>query len=395
MIYEKVIAPFLFSIEAESAHNLALTLLRWASMSESVSKILTRRPHETAPRLTQTAGGISFPNPIGLAAGFDKNGVAAPALAGLGFGFITIGTVTPRSGQAGQPRPRVFRDREHHALWNRLGFNNRGADAMARLLDRQRKLPIPLGISIGKAANTPIESAAADYLYSLERLYPYADFFEICISSPNTSQLRTLQSEEPLNALLEQLVRKACELADRADSRNRKPLWPKFAPDMPPRERDRAVVICARHLDPELDAIVMGNSTIDPAINPALEKGGYSGRPLFPKALSEAQSVRRVLMANRKSGRPLTLVGCGGIFDGEDAFEMLQQGGCQLVQLHTAFPYRGPGIARKIRGELLGAMDRAGVDHVAELSPSEECQSFDVTSAAEMPAGLNQSQTSD
>jgi len=392
MFYEKVLAPLLFSIEAESAHNLALGLLRWASRSEKILGFLTARPEGADSRFQQTLGGIRFPNPIGLAAGFDKNGVAAPALAALGFGFVTIGTVTPRTGQPGQPRPRLFRDIRNRALWNRLGFNNRGADTMARLLDKQGKLPIPLGISIGKAANTPIEGATADYLYSLERLYPYADFFEICISSPNTSQLRDLQSEEPLDALLKHLVAKANELAARAGSRNRKPLWPKFAPDMTPAERDRAVTICMGHLDPELDAVVMGNSTIDPAINPAIDKGGYSGRPLFAKALSEVRSVQRVLGANRNNGRPLTLIGCGGIFDGEDAFEMLQQGGCQLVQLHTAFPYRGPGVARKIRRELARAMDRAGIGHIAEIAASEDATRLGVPAVEEMPAGLDPSQ---
>lgn len=367
MFYEKVVAPLLFTLEAESAHNLALTVLRWAGSNRTVLKLLATRADGANGRLKQTLGGIDFPNPIGLAAGFDKNGIAAPALAALGFGFITIGTVTPGTGQPGQPRPRLFRDIEKRALWNRLGFNNRGADTMALVLERQPRLPIPLGISLGKAASTPVESAAADYVYSLERLYPYADFFEICISSPNTSLLRTLQSAELLDALLERLIEKAKELAARTGARERKPLWPKFAPDMQPAERDRALAVCMRHLDPKLDAIVMGNSTIDPGVNPAVERGGYSGRPLFPKALAEVRSAHRMLEVNGTPGRSLALVGCGGVFDGDDAFRMLKEGGCQLVQLHTAFPYRGPAIAKKIRGELLRAMDSAEISRVAEI----------------------------
>lgn len=367
MIYERILAPLLFALEAESAHNLALSVLRRAGSHRTVLKFLSSRSGGADARLRRTVGGIDFPNPIGLAAGFDKNAVAVPALAALGFGFITVGTVTPGSGQPGRPKPRVFRDVEKRALWNRLGFNNLGADAMARVLERQGRPPIPLGISLGKAADTPLERAADDYADCLERLYPHADFFEICISSPNTTLLRTLQSEDLLDALLERLIAKADEMAALAGAAKRKPLWPKFAPDMAPDERRRALAACTRHLDPELDAVVMGNSTIDPAINPAVEKGGYSGRPLFPKALSEVRSAHRELAANASTAGPLTLVGCGGVFDGQNAFEMFE-GGCKLVQLHTSFPYRGPGIAKKVREELLHAMERAKLYHVAEIS---------------------------
>lgn len=390
MFYEKIVAPLLFMMEAESAHNLALTILRWASVNDKILTLFSRRPDGTDSRLQQTVGGLRFPNPIGLAAGFDKNGVAAPALAALGFGFITIGTVTPREGQPGKARPRLFRDIRNQALWNRLGFNNKGANALRRRLSKQRTISIPLGISIGKAADTPLGKAAEDYAYSLEHLYPYADFFEICISSPNTDQLRSLQSGEPLAALLGYLVEKATELAERTGTSRRKPLWPKFAPDMSPKDRDRAIAICQRILDPDLDAIVMGNSTIDPAVNPATDKGGYSGRPLFPKALSEVQSVHTTLKpASRKS---LALVGCGGIFDGDDALTMIQQGGCQLVQLHSAFPYRGPFIARKICQELLQGMERSGIRDIAEISARESPAQPERATVDEMPTHPSQPQ---
>jgi len=388
MLYEKILAPLLFMMEAESAHNLALTVLRWASLNDKILALLSNHPDRRESRLQQTLGGIHFPNPIGLAAGFDKNGVAGPALAALGFGFITIGTVTPRGGQPGKPRPRLFRDIRNRALWNRLGFNNKGADALARLLDKQPRLPIPLGISVGKAVATPLETAASDYAYSLEHLYPYADFFEICISSPNTDQLRSLQSQERLATLLSQLVAKGTELAERTGASRRKPLWPKFAPDMLPTDRDRAVAICQRHLDPELDAIVMGNSTIDPRINPDIDKGGYSGRPLFPKALSEVRSVRTALNA-KGDGRALTLIGCGGIFNGDDAFAMLQDGGCQLVQINSALPYRGPLVARKIRRELLQALDSAGIRQVSDISTRNLATGPDTTAVRETPVNLS------
>lgn len=390
MFYEKVVAPLLFMMEAESAHNLALTILRWASVNDAFLTLLRHHPDGADSRLQQTLGDLRFPNPIGLAAGFDKNGVATPALAALGFGFITIGTVTPRSGQPGKPRPRLFRDIRNKALWNRLGFNNKGADALARQLYEQPKIPVPLGISIGKAAETPLEAAVDDYAYSLEHLYPYADFFEICISSPNTHQLRSLQSAEPLDALLGCLVEKATELAARTGTRRRKPLWPKFAPDMAPEDRDRAIATCQRHLDPDLDAIVMGNSTIDPRVNPAIDKGGYSGRPLFPKALAEVKSVNATL--NVPNQRSLTLVGCGGIFDGDDAYTMLQQGGCQLVQLHSAFPYRGPFIPRKICNELLRAMARNGIHDITEMSARQVLAQPETAPVDELSAHLSQSQ---
>ena len=366
MFYEKIVAPLLFMMEAEAAHNLALSILQWASANARILTHLGDHSQPTDSPLQQTLGRLRFPNPIGLAAGFDKNGVAVPALAALGFGFITVGTVTPRGGQTGSPKPRLFRDIGNQALWNRLGFNNQGADALERRLQEQPTTRVPLGISLGKAADTPLNAAADDYLYSLEHLYPYGDFFEVCISSPNTHQLRSLQSAEPLDALLGALVEKASEMAASTGADCRKPLWPKFAPDMAPEDRDRALAICQRHLNPDLDAIIMGNSTIDPSVNPAMDKGGYSGRPLFPKALAEAKSVHETLAAENRNS--IALVGCGGIFDGDDAFTMLKEGGCQLVQLHSAFPYRGPLIARKIRQELLRAMARSGIQDIKGIS---------------------------
>ena len=362
MLYEKILAPLLFRLDAETAHNGALKLLRSANSRPWLQALLAGRDPAPEPRLEQTLCGMRFRNPIGLAAGVDKNGIAAAALSALGFGFVTVGSVTPGRGQPGNPRPRLFRDVPNRALWNRLGFNNRGADTLAEVLERQPRPPVPLGISLGKALQTPIDDAFQDYAYSLERLHPYADFFEICISSPNTLQLRELQEGSRLENLLTSLVKKAGDLARSAGLARRKPLWPKFAPDMPPILRDIALAKCRELLDPGIDAVVMGNTTIDPAVNPDPEKGGYSGPPLFPKALEQVCGA-----AARLEGS-LTLVGNGGIFDGANAYTMMKESGCRLVQVNSAFPYRGPMIARRMVEELLEAMDRHGVRHVSEIA---------------------------
>ncbi len=362
MLYEKLLAPLLFRIDAETAHNGALSLLRQANARPWLQSVLAGRDHPPDPRLEQTLCGMRFRNPIGLAAGFDKNGIAASALAALGFGFITVGSVTPGRGQPGNPRPRLFRDVPHRALWNRLGFNNRGAETLAEVLEAQPRPPVPLGISLGKARETPLDDAYKDYACSLETLYPYADFFEICISSPNTRNLRELQEGSRLEKLLGGLVKKAAELARAGGMARRKPIWPKFAPDMPPILRDIALAMCRQLLDPETDAVIIGNTTIDPAFNPDPSKGGYSGPPLFPKALDQVRGATAAL-----AGR-LTLVGNGGIFNGHDAYTMMKAGGCALVQVHSAFPYRGPRVARGLVEELLNCMDQHGVRHVSEIA---------------------------
>ena len=246
-------------------------------------------------------------------------------------------------------------------MWNRLGFNNRGADTLAEVLDRQPKLPVPLGISLGKARQTPIDEAFKDYAYSLEKLYPYADFFEICISSPNTQHLRELQEGSRLEKLLTNLVKKDDELARSAGMARRKPLWPKFAPDMPPILRDIALAMCRELLDPEIDAVIIGNTTIDPDFNPDPSKGGYSGPPLFPKALDQVRGATAALAGC------LTLVGNGGIFNGDNAYAMMKASGCALIQVHSAFPYRGPRVAKRMEEELLQAMGRDDVRHMSEI----------------------------
>ncbi len=172
MLYEKILTPLLFRVDAETAHDGALNLLRRANSRPWLHRLLAGQGPAPEPRLDQTLCGMRFSNPTDLVAGFDKNGILAPALAALGFGFITVGSVTPGRGQPGNPRPRLFRDVPNQALWNRLGFNNRGADTLARVLKRRPRLPVPLGISLGKALQTPIDDAFQDYACSLDKLYP-------------------------------------------------------------------------------------------------------------------------------------------------------------------------------------------------------------------------------
>ncbi len=331
--YERFVRPLLFSFDPETAHHLAIACLRGAS---GVDLALRALKVFQPPAKPKALFGLQFPNPIGLAAGFDKNGVALPAWAALGFGFIEVGTVTARP-QPGNPKPRIFRLPEQASLINRLGFNNDGADVVAQRLHELRESgrwpSVPVGINIGKSKVTPLETAAEDYVYSFRRLHPLADYIALNISSPNTPGLRALQAREPLSILLGAL---------REENRAaKKPLIVKIAPDLLPNELEEILAICEQN---EIAGIIATNTTLDhSSVPPARnQEGGLSGRLLRDKATA---LVRQITARSR-----IPVIASGGICDAASAREKIEAG-AQLLQIYTGYVYRGPGLLREILAE--------------------------------------------
>ena len=333
--YERLVRPLLFSLDAEAAHHLTIALLRTASHVDVALRALEIFQPRPKPRVLF---GVRFPNPIGLAAGLDKNGVAIPAWAALGFGFIEIGTVTAKS-QAGNPKPRIFRFPERQALVNRLGFNNEGADAIAKRLRRLRESgrwpTVPVGINIGKSKATPVGEAADDYLYSFRLLSEFADYIALNVSSPNTPGLRELQ--EP--AALSQLLR-----AIRDENRkNPKPVLVKIAPDLSSNELDELIATCEEN---EIGGIIATNTTLDHSSIPSArdQEGGLSGAPLREKSTAVVRTI-----AARST---IPVVASGGIFDAQSARAKFDAG-AQLLQLYTGYIYRGPRLLGEIMESVL------------------------------------------
>src|SRR6266699_1960609 len=280
--YERFIRPLLFSLDAEAAHHFTIALLRQASYFDLVLRTL--KAFQPSPK-PKALFGLNFPNPIGLAAGLDKNGVAIPAWAAIGFGFIEIGTVTAKA-QAGNPKPRIFRLPKQQALINRLGFNNDGADAVAERLRRLRgsgRWPaVPIGINIGKSRATPLEQATDDYLYSFRLLRDFADYITLNVSSPNTPGLRDLQEPTVLSGLLRAIGKEPGAAT--------KPLLIKISPDLSPVELEAILEVCAEN---GVAGIIATNTTLDHSSIPAEldEEGGLSGAPLCKKATALVRDI--------------------------------------------------------------------------------------------------------
>jgi dihydroorotate dehydrogenase len=328
--YERLVRPLLFSLDAEAAHHLTISLLRSASDFDFALRVL--RSFQPASK-SKALLGLNFPNPVGLAAGLDKNGVALPVWAALGFGFIEIGTVTAKP-QAGNPKPRIFRLRTQQALINRLGFNNDGADAIA---DRLRSLrnsgrwpSVPVGINIGKSRATPLEEATDDYLYSFRLLRDFADYVALNVSSPNTPGLRELQEPQKLSELLRAIGNEAGATS--------KPLVVKISPDILSTDLKPILAVCEEH---QVAGVIATNTTLDhSSIPPQLDQeGGLSGAPLREKSTALIREI-----AARAT---IPVIASGGICDAESANEKFQAG-AQLIQLYTGFVYRGPRILREI-----------------------------------------------
>src|SRR5213080_4240352 len=332
--YERFIRPLLFSLDAETAHHFTIALLRQASQFDLALRTLRAfRP----PPKPKVLFGLNFPNPIGLAAGLDKNAVAIPALAALGFGFIEIGTITAKA-QPGNPKPRIFRLPEQQALINRLGFNNDGADVIAERLTElreSRRWPaIPVGINIGKSRATPLERATDDYLYSFRLLRDFADYITLNVSSPNTPGLRDLQEPAALSQLLHAIGSEPGPVA--------KPLVVKISPDLSPIELEAVLAACEEN---GVAGIIATNTTLDHSSIPSEldDEGGLSGAPLREKSTALVRSI----VASSK----IPVIASGGIFDAKSAREKFEAG-AQLVQLYTGFVYRGPQLLREMMAKL-------------------------------------------
>ncbi|MBA3833045.1 MAG: quinone-dependent dihydroorotate dehydrogenase [Chthoniobacterales bacterium] len=328
--YEHFVRPLLFRMDPETAHHLALRALR---VPGALAGLRGFGPAAQPLMLF----GVSFRNPLGLAAGFDKNGVALPVWEALGFGFVEIGTVTARP-QPGNPRPRIFRYSGPEALINRLGFNNDGAEVIAQRLRRlrgsARPPSIPIGINLGKSRLTPIEEAAADYLYSFRLLQPLADYIALNVSSPNTPGLRSLQEHAALVELLRTIT------SENALFPAPKPILLKIAPDLSEMEMKEIISACEEFA---IAGIIATNTTLDhSAIAPdADEQGGLSGSPLRGRSTAVVSFLR--------AHTRLPIIGVGGIFDAASAREKFEAG-AQLLQVYTGYVYRGPGLLREILG---------------------------------------------
>ncbi|RPE77065.1 quinone-dependent dihydroorotate dehydrogenase [Vulcaniibacterium tengchongense] len=325
--------PFLFGFDAERAHGLGLGALE-AAYRGGLGPLLAPR----AKPLPTRAFGLGFPNPVGLAAGLDKNGAHVEALFALGFGFVEIGTVTPRP-QQGNPKPRMFRLPEQQAVINRLGFNNLGVDALVRNVERVRRRRGVLGINIGKNRDTPNEAAAHDYLLCLERVYALADYVTVNISSPNTAGLRELQEEQALRRLIGALREAQEKLGARHGKRV--PMLVKIAPDLSESDIDAAARVLG---ELQVDGVIATNTTVSRAgvetAPHADEPGGLSGRPLMAQA---TQVLRRMRTRLPES---IPMVGVGGILSGADAVAKMAAG-ADLVQCYTGLVYRGPALVRE------------------------------------------------
>lgn len=342
-----ILRPLLFKLDAETAHRATLYGLGVAQRSGFARWIAT--PPADLP---VTVFGITFPNPVGLAAGLDKNADHLDALDALGFGFIEVGTVTPKP-QAGNDKPRMFRLPQHEAIINRLGFNNGGVDALVRNVQKSSYHGV-LGINIGKNKDTPNEKAVSDYLLCLTRVYEHASYITVNISSPNTQGLRDLQEEATLRRFISVLR----EAQERLGSQHgqRKPMLLKIAPDLTEAELDAIAEVLLRT---GIDGVICSNTTIDHeavADDPhGGETGGLSGKPLFARSTAVLAGMHR-----RLQGR-IPLIGVGGILDGSDAAEKLDAG-ASLVQLYSGLIYRGPHLVGECVNEIRRQREAAHVD---------------------------------
>ena len=368
--------PLLFAGDAEKVHERMLTSVEFISKIPGILPLLRSLFLEENPLLRSQLFDKTLNNPIGLAAGFDKDGRIHPALFALGFGFVEIGTVTPRP-QEGNPRPRLFRLKEDHAVINRMGFNNQGAWKMAeRLVANTLKIKSAdadifelsedypaniasgmLGINIGKNKDTSLEKATDDYVSALSTLHPFAEYFTLNISSPNTEDLRNLQEKEALRILLDSVCARRDEL-DRNHSRNT-PLLVKLAPDLDGDALENSVHVIQEF---SIQGVIATNTTVE---RPELksknrtETGGLSGKPLQKRSTA----MIRTLFA--ELGADIPIIGVGGIFNGADAYEKIRAGAA-AVQIYTALIYEGPGLVRKVKEELANLLESDGYKSVSE-----------------------------
>ncbi|WP_051393011.1 quinone-dependent dihydroorotate dehydrogenase [Glycomyces arizonensis] len=339
MLYQKLARPVLFQVgrgDAETAHETTLRWLSRLSFQRQARDALIKLNQVSAP---VTVAGIRFPNPIGLAAGMDKNGIAVGAWPALGFGFAEIGTVTAQP-QPGNPKPRLYRMPKSEAFVNRMGFNNDGAQALAARLAAAPPVNCPLGISIGKSKAVPLEAAVEDYLHSMRTLYPFADYLAVNVSSPNTPGLRRLQDADALGQLLGALRAEGERIAA---GRRPHPVFVKIAPDLTESAIGQLLEVC---LASGVSGVIATNTTlgrdgVEPSEDAvAAQPGGMSGRPL------SAVSREIVRFVHRETGGRLPIIGSGGVMTPDDADAMFDAG-ASLVQIYTGLVYSGPSLVRR------------------------------------------------
>lgn len=336
----------LLRLDPEVAHELAIDALKASQLSRLPLSLIRRRCTVEDARLGQTLLGHQFPNPVGLAAGFDKNGEVVHGMAAAGFGFLEVGTVTPMP-QRGNPKPRLFRHRQALSLQNSMGFNNRGGRAMAKRLRDQRPFPVPVGVNIGKNRTTPAEEAARDYEKLVDELGGLSDYLVINVSSPNTPGLRDLQRAQA-----------TVEILNRCKVRTQRPILVKLAPDL---DDGEAVELAGAVMDAGAAGLVMTNTTIDYSLLPGIEpRGGLSGRVLKQRSFELLR-----LVAPEVSGRGC-LISVGGIDSAEEAYARLRNG-ANLVQVYTAMVYEGPLLIRSLVEGLVELLERDGFERLQEV----------------------------
>ena len=338
-MYQLFVKPFLFLFDPEKVHYFSFTIIRLGSKIPGMSFLIRKFFCLNHPSLEREVFGLRFKNPVGLAAGFDKDAKLYEELSNFGFGFIEIGTLTPK-GQDGNPKKRLFRLKNDHAIINRMGFNNEGVDEAVKRLKNNKNVLI--GGNIGKNKTTSNENAVNDYIYCFDALFDYVDYFVVNVSSPNTPNLRELQDKEPLTKLLTTLKK-------RNDQReNSKPILLKIAPDL---SNDQLLDIIAIIKEVKIDGVIATNTTLSRAdLNSPesilIEPGGISGKPL------NKRSNKVIRFLSEKSNQAFPIIGVGGIHSEEDALRKIEAG-ASLVQLYTGFVYEGPLLIKKINKALI------------------------------------------
>jgi dihydroorotate dehydrogenase len=352
MDYYSLLRPAIFRLQPETAHHLVLAAL--------TRHLVPAQPDVIYPCLTQRLFGLDFINPIGLAAGFDKNAEAVSGLSQQGFGFLELGTVTPLA-QAGNPKPRIFRLTQDEAVINRLGFNNQGLEEYTHNWRASPSRSLPLGANIGKNKDT--EDALSDYIKGLDAVFPFADYITINISSPNTAGLRDLQAKEALEHLLKHLIARRNELT--TQQKRFVPLLLKIAPDLTQQDV-QDIALIAR--DQKIDGLIISNTTTARPLtlqnHLRLEKGGLSGKPLFQSSTALLAEIYRLTEGK------IPLIGVGGVASGADAYAKIKAG-ASLVQLYSALVYQGFGLVTRIKQELITLLEQDGFSHISEAVGKE------------------------
>ncbi|AIQ63553.1 diguanylate cyclase [Paenibacillus stellifer] len=357
MLYRNFAKPFFFKMDPEAAHHLVIGgLQKSAALPGGKASLRMMYGVPESPELAVDLFGLHFHTPVGLAAGLDKNAQAVGGFSSIGFGFMEVGTVTPK-GQPGNEQPRLFRLPSDEALINRMGFNNEGADSMANRLKKAGRRSIPVAVNIGKNKTTPNEDAHEDYRKCIRTLYPYGDFFVVNISSPNTPDLRSLQHGSELSRLLTE-VKEEMEI-QRGKSGAKKSILVKIAPDVSASELEYMVNTIA---EAGVDGIIATNTTISRnglSHERASETGGLSGKPLRDRSTEIISAIYR------QTRGQLPIIGSGGIFTPQDAYDKIKAG-ASLVEIYTALIYEGPEVNRRLHAGLRNLLRRDGFRHISE-----------------------------